>query len=91
VSEGQGELYFDPLLGRLTLICYYPLNSNDCLLLIVLQFANGETILPPCLVLEISNSVKHVWSFLAREEPFKELPTKLILKDKNLARSIISY
>ena len=42
-------------------------------------------------MLKISNSIKDVYSFLIPKEPIKEFPTKFILNNKNLARSVISY
>jgi hypothetical protein len=42
-------------------------------------------------VLIVPKSIKDVYPLLAREQRTEELPTKFVLKNKDLARTVVSY
>jgi hypothetical protein len=57
----------------------------------VLHFTNREPVLSLYPVLIVPKSIKDVYPLLAREQRTEELPTKFVLKNKDLARTVVSY
>jgi hypothetical protein len=57
----------------------------------VLYFANREPVLSLYPVLIVLKSIKDVYPLLAREQRTEELPTKFVLKNKDLAKTVVSY
>jgi hypothetical protein len=57
----------------------------------VLYFANREPVLLLYLVLIVLKSIEDVYPLLVREQRTEELPTKFVLKNKDLARTVVSY
>ena len=57
----------------------------------MLYFANRELVLSLYPVLIVPKSIEDVYPLLAREQRTEELPTEFVLKNKDPARTVVSY